>query len=142
MPEERTGLVTFQGNPLTLMGAPLKVGVTAPPFKLLDNTLQPVGLADSAGKIRLLTVVPSLDTPVCDTMTRNFNQQAAKFPDDVVVYTVSVDLPFAQARWCGNAGIDKVQTTFRLSGPFFRSRLRSADQGAQASGAGGHGYRS
>lgn len=110
MPEERTGLVTFKGNPLTLMGASLKVGVTAPPFKLLDNALQPVSLADSSGKVRLLTVVPSLDTPVCDTMTRNFNQQASKFPDDVVVYTISVDLPFAQARWCGNAGIDKVQT--------------------------------
>lgn len=110
MPAERPGLVTFKGSPLTLVGPALKVGVTAPPFTLLDNSLQPVHLADSAGKIRLVTVVPSLDTPVCDTMTRNFNQQAASLPDDVAVYTVSVDLPFAQARWCGNAGIEKVVT--------------------------------
>jgi thiol peroxidase len=110
MPQERTGLVTFKGNPLTLMGPALKVGAAAPPFTLVDNGLQPVSLADSAGKIRLVTVVPSLDTPVCDTMTRNFNQQAAQLPEDVMVYTVSVDLPFAQARWCGNAGIDKVKT--------------------------------
>ena len=67
-------------------------------------------LATDAGKVRLITVVPSLDTPVCDTMTRRFNLDAANLPDSVVVYTISVDLPFAQKRWCGNAGIDKVQT--------------------------------
>jgi len=110
MIQERTGLVTFQGNPLTLLGPEIKVGDKAPAFQLLDNGLQPVSLADSAGKIRLLTVVPSLDTPVCDTMGRQFNQQAAQLPADVVVYTVSVDLPFAQARWCGNAGIERVKT--------------------------------
>lgn len=110
MPEERTGLVTFKGNPMTLLGPPLKVGARVPPFILLDNGLQPVRLEDSAGKVRLITVVPSLDTSVCDTMTRKFNQRAADLPDEVVVYTVSVDLPFAQARWCGNAGIDKVKT--------------------------------
>lgn len=110
MIQERTGLVTFQGNPLTLLGPEIKVGDKAPAFQLLDNGLQPVSLADSAGKIRLLTVVPSLDTPVCDTMGRQFNQQAAQLPGDVVVYTVSVDLPFAQARWCGNAGIERVKT--------------------------------
>jgi thiol peroxidase len=110
MTQERTGLVTFQGNPLTLLGPEIKVGDKAPAFQLLDNGLQPVSLADSAGKIRLLTVVPSLDTPVCDTMGRQFNQQAAQLPGDVVVYTVSVDLPFAQARWCGNAGIERVKT--------------------------------
>lgn len=110
MIKERTGLVTFQGNPLTLLGPEIKVGDKAPAFQLLDNGLQPVSLADSAGKIRLLTVVPSLDTPVCDTMGRQFNQQAAQLPADVVVYTVSVDLPFAQARWCGNAGIERVKT--------------------------------
>ncbi|MEA3544831.1 MAG: thiol peroxidase, partial [Thermodesulfobacteriota bacterium] len=71
---------------------------------------QPVTLATSAGKIRLIAVVPSLDTPVCDTMTRQFNQDVANLADAVVVYTISVDLPFAQKRWCGNAGIDKVQT--------------------------------
>lgn len=110
MPEERTGLVTFKGNPLTLVGPALKVRTAAPAFTLVGNDLQPVALADTAGKIRLVTVVPSLDTPVCDTMARRFNQQAAELPDDVVVYTVSVDLPFAQARWCGNAGIERVKT--------------------------------
>jgi thiol peroxidase len=110
MTQERTGIVTFQGAPLTLLGTELKVGDQAPPFTLVDNDLQPVSLADSAGKVRLITVVPSLDTPVCDTMTRRFNQEAALLPDDVVTFTVSVDLPFAQKRWCGNAGIERVKT--------------------------------
>lgn len=110
MSQERQGAVTFKGNPMTLVGQPVKCGDTAPDFRVVDNTLQPVTLASSAGRIRLITVVPSLDTPVCDTMTRTFNQDAAKLPDSVVVYTISLDLPFAQKRWCGNAGIDRVQT--------------------------------
>lgn len=110
MPEERTGLVTFQGNPLTLLGPTLATGQSVPPFQLVDNELRPVALADSAGSIRLITVVPSLDTGVCDTMTRTFNQKAARLPDGVVIYTVSLDLPFAQARWCGNAGIERIIT--------------------------------
>jgi thiol peroxidase len=110
MTQERTGIVTFQGDPLTLLGPELKVGDQAPPFTLVDTDLQPVSLDDSAGKVRLITVVPSLDTTVCDAMTRRFNQEAAKLPDDVAIYTVSVDLPFAQKRWCGNAGIDRVKT--------------------------------
>jgi thiol peroxidase len=69
-----------------------------------------VSLGDSAGKVRLITSVPSIDTPVCDTMTRKFNEQAAQLPDNVEVYTISMDLPFAQKRWCGNADIDKVKT--------------------------------
>mgnify|MGYP001103817668 CR=1 FL=1 len=108
--QERAGAVLFKGNPATLLGPELKVGDAAPDFRVVDNALQPVTLATAAGKIRLIAVVPSLDTPVCDTMTRQFNQQAAALPDNVVVYTISVDLPFAQKRWCGNAGIDKVQT--------------------------------
>jgi thiol peroxidase len=110
MTQERTGIVTFQGAPLTLLGPDLKVGDQAPPFTLVNNDLQLVSLADSAGKIRLITVVPSLDTSVCDTMTRRFNQEAAQLPDKVVAYTVSVDLPFAQKRWCGNAGIERIKT--------------------------------
>jgi thiol peroxidase len=110
MTQERQGAVTFKGNPMTLVGQPVRSGDAAPDFRLVDNTLQPVTLAGSAGKIRLITTVPSLDTPVCDTMTRTFNQEAAKLPDNVAIYTVSVDLPFAQKRWCGNAGIDRVQT--------------------------------
>ncbi len=110
MSEERTGIITFKGNPMTLLGKAVAEGDKAPDFTVVDNGLQPVTLATSSGKIRLITVVPSLDTPVCDTMTRTFNQDAANLPDNVVVYTISLDLPFAQKRWCGNAGIDKVQT--------------------------------
>lgn len=108
--QERDAAVLFKGNPATLLGPEIKVGDAAPDFQVVDNGLQPVTLATDAGKVRLITVVPSLDTPVCDTMTRQFNQQAAELPDSVAVYTISVDLPFAQKRWCGNAGIDKVQT--------------------------------
>jgi thiol peroxidase len=110
MTQERQGVITFKGNPMTLVDQPIKAGDTAPGFRVVDNALQAVTLASSAGKIRLITVVPSLDTPVCDTMTRTFNQDAAKLPGNVVVYAVSLDLPFAQKRWCGNAGIDRVQT--------------------------------
>ena len=110
MTKERSAAVTFQGAPLTLLGPELAIGDQAPPFTLLNNDLQPVALDDSKGKVRLITVVPSLDTPVCDTMARRFNEEAAELSEDLVVYTVSVDLPFAQKRWCGAAGIDRVQT--------------------------------
>lgn len=110
MTREKAGAVTFKGNPVTLLGEDVLVGAVAPEFKVVDNGLAPVTLQDSAGKIRLIAVVPSLDTGVCDTMTRKFNQQAANLPESVVVYTISMDLPFAQKRWCGNAGIDKVKT--------------------------------
>lgn len=110
MSQERQGVITFKSNPMTLCGQPVAAGAAAPDFRVVDNALQPVTLASSAGKIRLITVVPSLDTPVCDTMTRTFNQDAANLPENVVTYTISLDLPFAQKRWCGNAGIDKVQT--------------------------------
>jgi len=110
MSEKRSGVITFKGNPVTLVGPDVKVGDSAPDFRVVDGTLKAVSLADSKGKVRLITVVPSLDTGVCDTMTRKFNEEAAKLPEDVVVYTVSVDLPFAQNRWCGNAGIDRVKT--------------------------------
>ena len=107
---ERTGIITFKGNPMTLLGPELKVGDKAPDFSVVDNALAPVTLASSAGKIRVISAVPSLDTPVCDTETRRFNQEAANLPDSVAVLTVSLDLPFAQKRWCGAAGIDRVTT--------------------------------
>jgi thiol peroxidase len=110
MNQEQQGIITFKGNPMTLVGQPVGTGDKAPDFRVVDNTLQTVTLTSSAGMIRLIAVVPSLDTPVCDTMTRTFNQDAANLPDNVVVYTISLDLPFAQKRWCGNAGIDKVKT--------------------------------
>lgn len=107
---ERTGIITFKGNPFTLLGPEIKVGDKAPDFNVVDNGLAPVTLASSAGKIRIISTVPSLDTPVCDTETRRFNQEAASLPGNVLVLTVSLDLPFAQKRWCGAAGIDKVIT--------------------------------
>jgi thiol peroxidase len=107
---ERSGIITFKGNPFTLLGPELKVGDSAPDFVVVDNGLAPVSLANSAGKIRVISSVPSLDTPVCDTETRRFNQEAAGLPENVVVLTVSLDLPFAQKRWCGAAGIDRVST--------------------------------
>jgi thiol peroxidase len=107
---ERSGIITFKGNPFTLLGPSLKVGDKAPDFSAVDNGLVPVSLASSAGKIRIISAVPSLDTPVCDTETRRFNQEAAGLPGAVTVLTISLDLPFAQKRWCGAAGIEKVTT--------------------------------
>jgi thioredoxin-dependent peroxiredoxin len=109
MVQERKSAVTFKGGPLTLTGPELKVGDKAPDFKLIDTGLKLVILADSKGKTRLISVVPSIDTPVCDLQTKRFNQEASKLPASVVVITVSMDLPFAQARWCGLTGADKVQ---------------------------------
>ena len=105
---ERHGAATFKGNPLTLIGPTITVGLKAPDFQVLGQDLAPITLAAFAGKTLLISVVPSLDTPVCDAQTRRFNQEAAKLPN-VTILTVSVDLPFAQKRWCGAAGIDKVQ---------------------------------
>ncbi len=104
-----TDLITFQGAPLTLLGDLPTVGEPAPGFSVLANDLSPVTLADSAGKIRVLVSVPSLDTGVCDAETRRFNVEAAAMADDVEILTVSMDLPFAQARWCGAAGVDRVR---------------------------------
>ncbi|MDY0300092.1 MAG: thiol peroxidase [Trichlorobacter sp.] len=108
--QERTGIITFKGNPFTLLGPELKIGDKAPDFNVVDNGLAAVNLASSAGKIRIISAVPSLDTPICDTETRRFNQEAANLPENVVLLTISMDLPFAQKRWCGAAGIDRVTT--------------------------------
>ena len=105
----RKGLVTLQGNPMTLVGSPVESGDTAPNATVLDGDLSPVSLASFTGKIRVLLTVPSVDTSVCDAEVRRFNQEAAALGDDVVVLAVSMDLPFAQQRWCGAAGIDRVK---------------------------------
>ncbi|WP_126425648.1 thiol peroxidase [Brevibacillus marinus] len=105
---ERHGAFQFKGA-VTLLGPELKPGDQAPDFTVLANDLSPVTLADSKGTVRIISVVPSLDTGVCDAQTRRFNEEAAKL-DGVKVLTISVDLPFAQARWCGAAGIENVQT--------------------------------
>jgi len=109
MAEEKT-VVTFQGNPLTLVGDQVKAGDTAPDVEVLANDLTPVRLSSFRGKVCVICSVPSLDTPVCDTQTRKFNEQAASLGDDVVVLTISMDLPFAQQRWCGSANAEYVQT--------------------------------
>ncbi|MCZ8518029.1 MULTISPECIES: thiol peroxidase [Paenibacillus] len=101
---------TLKGNPINLVGTQLKVGDKAPDFTVNKNLLETASLADYAGKVKLISVVPSLDTGVCDAQTRRFNEEAAKLGDNVIVLTISVDLPMAQARWCGSAGIDKVVT--------------------------------
>jgi thioredoxin-dependent peroxiredoxin len=101
--------VTFKGNPVTLLGNEVKVGDQAPDFKVLANDMSEVTLQDTKGQVRLISAVPSLDTGVCDAETRRFNEEAVKL-DNVKVLTVSVDLPFAQKRWCGAAGIENVQT--------------------------------
>ena len=106
---ERHGAVTFKGNPLTLIGPEIKPGDQAPDCQVLRQDLSPVKLSDAKGKIRLISVVPSLDTPVCDAQTRRFNEEAATLPAGVDIWTVSMDLPFAQKRWCGAAGINRIQ---------------------------------
>jgi len=108
--KERPGLVTFKSSPLTLLGEEVKVGDKAPNFKVLDNSMQPAALESYQGKIKVFTTVPSLDTPVCNTETRRFNQEADKLPENVAILTISMDLPFAQARWCAAAGVEKVKT--------------------------------
>ncbi|MFQ5739623.1 MAG: thiol peroxidase [Acidobacteriota bacterium] len=107
MSVERAEAVTLRGTPYTLVGSELKVGDRAPDFVTVGQDLKPVSLSDTGGKLRVFSVVPSLDTPVCDVMTRRFNQEAARFPQ-VQIYTVSMDLPFAQSRWCASAGVDHV----------------------------------
>jgi thiol peroxidase len=98
------------GRPVVLLGPELEVGKPAPDFTAVGNDLQPVRLSQFRGRVVVISAVPSLDTPVCDVETRRFNSEAAKLGPDVAILTVSMDLPFAQKRWCGAAGIDKVVT--------------------------------
>ncbi|MFC1495615.1 thiol peroxidase [Thermodesulfobacteriota bacterium] len=107
---ERTGIITMHGNPLTLLGNEIKTGDEAPDAALLDNNLNPVDISSYRGGICVISSVPSLDTPVCDLETRRFNQEAESLGEDVTILTVSMDLPFAQKRWCGAAGVDRVVT--------------------------------
>lgn len=107
---ERTGIITMHGNPLTLLGSEVNTGDTAPDATLLDNDLNPVTISSYKSKVCVISSVPSLDTPVCDIETRRFNQEAEALGEDVAILTVSMDLPFAQKRWCGAAGIDRVIT--------------------------------
>ncbi len=108
--KDRPGLITMRGNPLTLIGNEVKVGEMAPDFVVLDNNLSPVKFSSFRGKTCILSSVPSLDTPVCDMETRKFNEEAGRLGSGVAILTISMDLPFAQKRWCAAAGVDKVQT--------------------------------
>ena len=117
--KEKTGVITMKGGPLTLVGDQLAVGDRAPDFEVLGNDMSKVKLSDFQGKDLIICSVPSLDTPVCDIETRRFNDEAVRLGPDVVVLTISMDLPFAQKRWCGNAGIEKVITlSDHFSGSF------------------------
>jgi thiol peroxidase len=107
---ERPGIITMKGHPLTLMGQEVNVGAQAPDFEVLANDLSPFKLSSLKGKVAIICSVPSLDTPTCDIETRWFNEEAAKLGPDVEVLTISMDLPFAQRRWCGAAGVDRVKT--------------------------------
>lgn len=108
--DERKDAVTFKGGRVTLLGEELEVGVKAPDFKVLDGKLSEVGLSSYSGRVKLISVTPSLDTPVCDAQARRFNEEAASLPGDVSVINISMDLPFASNRFCSTAGIENVIT--------------------------------
>ncbi|GAB4157773.1 MAG: thiol peroxidase [Planctomycetota bacterium] len=108
--QDHHGKITFFGNPLTLYGNEVKVGEQAPDFTALSNDLSPTTLSQFKGKKVIISTVPSLDTGVCSTQTRKFNEEAAGLGEDAVVLTLSCDLPFAQKRWCGAEGVDRVIT--------------------------------
>jgi len=107
---EAKNTIKFKGNPLTLVGSRPSAGKAAPDFEVLANDLSPVKLSEQQGKVLVICSVPSLDTSVCDTEVRKFNEQATSLGDDVAVLVISMDLPFAQKRWCGAAGVKNVQT--------------------------------
>ena len=107
---EQTSMVTMKGQPVTLVGKVVKVGQKAPDFDVVANDMSVVKFSSYRGKICIICSVPSLDTSVCDIETRRFNEEAGKLGSDVAVLTISMDLPFAQKRWCGAAGVKNVQT--------------------------------
>ena len=106
----RAGVITMKGKPLTLLGEDVKVGQKAPDCELVANDLSTVKLSSFRGRVCIISSVPSLDTHVCDIETRRFNEEASKLGSDTMVLTISMDLPFAQKRWCGAAGVERVQT--------------------------------
>jgi len=116
---ERKGVITFKGNPLTLVGPELKVGDDAPDVELVANDLSAYRLGSLKGKKAVLVTVPSLDTPVCDIEAKRFNESAAALGDDVAVLVISMDLPFAQKRWCGANSADAIITLSDYRGARF-----------------------
>jgi len=108
--KETGNAVTMRGNPLTLVGPTLKIEDSAPDFMVVDNNMKAISLKDFAGKALIISSVPSLDTPICDMETRRFNTEASGLDAGMRILTISMDLPFAQKRWCGAAGVDQVVT--------------------------------
>ncbi len=108
--KERFGLITLKGQPITLTGNTVQEGDAAPEFQVVDNDLKPFSFSALNDKVVIITSVPSLDTPVCDLEARRFNQEATKLGDDVNILIISMDLPFAQKRWCAAAGVNNVLT--------------------------------
>ncbi len=107
---EQKGLITFKGNPLTLVGNEVKIGQKAPDFVAIGNDLSPVKFSSYFGKLSIISSVVSLDTPVCEIQTKKFNEEADRLGPNVVILTISMDLPFAQKRWCGAADVNRLQT--------------------------------
>ncbi len=107
---ERTGVVTLKGNPLTLVGAEIKTGDAAPAFTAVANDMSTFTFQPKSGKVTIIAAVPSVDTPVCSSETKRFNDEASKIGDNVAILTISMDLPFAQKRWCGAEGVKNLQT--------------------------------
>ena len=131
MPTERENAITFRGNPATLIGSEIKVGQKAPDFTGVGTGMAPAGLKDFQDKVKVLLTVPSLDTPTCSTETQKFSQMASQLPDDVKVLVASMDLPFAQTRWCGAQGVENVATISD-----FRDRQIGESYGVQIKGLG------
>jgi len=107
---ERAGLVTMRGNPVILLGDEIKLGDKAPDFVVVGNDLKPVAFSDYRGKVCIISSVPSLDTPICEASTKRFNEEAARLGSDVAILTISMDLPFAQRRWCLANQVKEVET--------------------------------
>ncbi|MBC2575336.1 thiol peroxidase [Peptostreptococcus canis] len=132
---EKRSITTFAGNPVTLLGKEIKVGDKAPEFVALRGDLSPFTLKDVEGKVKLISIVPSVDTGVCELQTIRFNQEASKL-NDVAIITISCDLPFAQARFCGAKGIENAivvsdykDTTFGLNYGFLIEEFRLLNRG-------------
>ena len=132
MADTRAGAVMFKGTPIGLGGPEIKAGQDAPDFTAVDNGLQPVKLSASKGKVLILSAVPSLETPVCDMETRKFNEEAGKLGGNVEVWTISMDLPFAQKRWCGAAGVTNVKTLSDFRDHSVLAELRRDGEGGPA----------
>lgn len=134
-PVERTDLVTKGGKPVTLVGRQPAVGDPAPTFTAVANDMSTYTFDPASGNVWIISVVPSVDTPVCSLQTKHFNDTAGALGGDVAILTVSMDLPFAQKRWCGGGGRQEPADGLRLTRSIVRRGVRAADQGERVAGA-------